>query len=82
PSKLKLFDRNGIPLIRFYATGEIVYNPTTIALFALSNLQRYLSGEREALNKFNLAVNWLIENGVHTKAGLIFPLNFDLPFMA
>ena len=79
PNELSYYDKEGIPMICFYATGEIVYNPTVVALFALSNLQLYFSGERTALNKFNQAVNWLIRNGVHTKIGLIFPLNFDHP---
>jgi len=52
-AKLRLFDKEGIPLIRFYATGEVVYNPTTVALFALSNLQLYLpgAGKRDAWKK-------------------------------
>jgi len=78
-AKLRLFDKEGIPLIHFYATGEMVYNPTTVALFALSNLQLYLSGagQRAAWEK---AVSWLINNGIHTGTGFLLPLNFDHPF--
>ena len=78
-AKLRLFDKEGIPLIHFYATGEMVYNPTTVALFALSNLQLYLSGagQRAAWEK---AVSWLINNDIHTETGFLLPLNFDHPF--
>ncbi|TDA37324.1 MAG: hypothetical protein DSO07_12695 [Thermoproteota archaeon] len=78
PAKLRLFDKKGIPLIRFYATGEVVYNPTVIALFALGNLQLYLSGTGQR-TIWEKAVNWLINNGIRTEVGFLLPLNFDHP---
>lgn len=77
--KISIFDKSGIPMIYFYATGEIVYNPTTVAIYALANLQLYLLGDKNALDRFKLACTWLMSNGLKTKLGFILPLNFDHP---
>ena len=80
-NKIRIFDKKGIPLINFYATNKVVYNPTTVILYALANLQLYLFEKNfMALNRFNLMIKWIISNGRYTKNGFILPLNFDHPF--
>jgi len=41
PAKPRLFDKEGNPLIRFYATRKVVYNPTTVVLLVLGNQRLY-----------------------------------------
>jgi hypothetical protein len=79
PSQLKLFDEDGIPLIRIY--GKVVYNPTTVALFTLSSLQHYLLGSRADVHiiAWKKGLNWLLSNGITTDKGYLLPLNFDHP---
>jgi hypothetical protein len=80
PANLRLFDKEGIPLTRFYVTGDVVYNPTTVAIFALGNLQLYLSdSSQRAATAWEKALSWLINNGIHAKTGFLLPLNFDHP---
>lgn len=73
-------DRAGIARVYGRVTG-IVYRPAFVAMYGLSNLNKYLqTGNRNCLDTFLNQVRWLEENAlVRSDGAVVWPHMFDQP---
>jgi heparosan-N-sulfate-glucuronate 5-epimerase len=75
-----VFDSEGIPMVNYYGTIGLQYNPVTISQYALANYYTYLNGGNVTRReKFLAQAKWLVENAKQKGNYSVWELNFDYP---
>jgi len=79
--KLKIFDSEGIPLVKYPFNIGIRYNPVTCCQYALGSLQLYLCKGDIFLDQFFKICKWLIDSSQNTKyGGIAWYYAYDNPW--
>jgi hypothetical protein len=77
--KIFLFGDDGIPIVRdVLVDGKCRYNPSTVCIWGLDNLNKYLHGETWKLMYVRNCAKWLEDNAEKTTyGGLVWRHNVD-----
>ncbi len=75
------FDREGVPLTRFYRKPNWQYNPITVCQYGLHHFNKYLRTQKqESKEIFLIQAKWLLHDAEKAVNGaIVWRYQFDLP---